>query len=231
MNLAGISGFNRGSILVRPGPTTPIRGESGCPPARMSERVRIDRLRATPVDFPIDAIHPHSFATEPVPVLLPPGFDLWRVSRWGAGRVGNYFTTRAPPTQESALRRLDLRGGNNGEVGHHYRTTIETVALVGQVADSSTGETQLEIRDTSSLVEVSRWAMLPDAHARLRDAMIALPIVGIIGLAIGSMLGAPLLGFVIGVILGLIIGALWPTDGEDFVSLFLGVPNLALLLR
>lgn len=185
------------------------------------------RGRATPVP----ALRPESFGDEPRGVAIPPGTaGLTKVTSRDSEGPGTYLGVRAPPTAESAARRLQLPAWNRAEEVRTYRTTDWLYANIGIVAESRTKDIQLEARNPEVLEEVSRRRLPFDFEARISHAFAGAAVGALAGFAAGSLGGNPWLGLLVGMAVGFLLGLIAPTDWGDLLSTFFGAADVQLLL-
>jgi hypothetical protein len=190
---------------------------------------RTVRVRARQAAVP--PIRLETFGEEPVGVAFPPGTTgLTKVTSHHTDGPGRYLGVDTPPTSESAARRLVLPASNQAEELRIYRTTGWLYASIGTVAGSRTNELQVEVHNPEVLQEVSRWSLPLDFEARLSHVLAGVAAGALAGLMVGYAIGNPLMGLIFGAAAGLILGFLAPTDWKDLLSLFVGAPQVSLLL-
>jgi len=178
----------------------------------------------------IPALRPETFGEPPAGVLFPPGTDGFvKVTSAEKSGAGTYVGFRAPPTSDSAARRLVLPSDNRAEQVRTYRTTDWLVGAIGCVAGSPTKDLQLEVHNPEVLEEVSRRRLLDDPSTRLFHGLAGVAVGGAAGLIWGLRIGNPWLGLVIGLVVGFFVGFLAPTDWGELLSLFFGAPDVSLL--
>jgi hypothetical protein len=165
---------------------------------------------------------PETFSGEMVGAVFPPGSTFFKVTHRSREGPGEYLTGSRPPTVESARRRFVLPPESKiGEV-RKYRAIAPVVATVGQIAGSTGGDDQAEIRDRDALEEVARWRLPFDGEVRFGHVLAGMAAGATAGLVLGYAIGNPVLGLVVGLLIGLVIGALFPTDWTELFNLLLG---------
>jgi hypothetical protein len=189
---------------------------------------RLVRVRGKAAHVP--ALRPETFGTEPAGVLFPPGTGgLVKVTSPERDGAGTYLGFRAPPTTESAGRRLVLPPGNRATELRTYRTTDWLIGNIGTVAGSPTKDLQLEVHNPEVLEEVSRRRLLDDPASRFYHALAGALMGASAGLVWGSRIGDPWLGLVVGLIIGFLSGLFAPTDWGELLSMFFGATDVSLM--
>jgi hypothetical protein len=187
------------------------------------------KVRARPAT--VEPIRPETFAEDPVGVVFPAGTQgFTKVTNRDASGPGTYVGFGAPPTTESARRRLQLPSTNRANEARSYVASAPLIGSMGVIAGSRTKDVQVEMLNPEVLEEVSRWKLPADIQVRLGHCLAGAAAGGFAGLAIGAAIGNPWLGLAIGLVVGFFLGLLFPTDWNDLLSVFFGAADKSFLL-